>query len=197
VVGAWPTIDAMASNEVRIISGKWKGRKLRFPDRVDLRPTLGRVRGSLFNWLAADIRDSRCLDLYAGSGALGFEALSRGALETVFVEHDRKVAAALKRNAGMLDANARVITSAASKFLRMAQGSWQLILLDPPYESTELDIVLDLIAERELLAPGGRVYFERPRKAPLSFAIAGGKGGWSMLKHSHAADSQFGLLARE
>ena len=89
----------MANNEVRIIGGQWKGRKLRFPARPELRPTLGRVRETLFNWLAPVVSDSSCLDLFAGSGALGFEALSRGAAEVTFVERDRKAASALQDNA--------------------------------------------------------------------------------------------------
>ena len=93
----------MSNNEVRIIGGQWRGRKLTFPNRQDLRPTLGRVRETLFNWLAPHVQGSRCLDLYAGSGALGFEALSRGAAEVTFVERDRKAAAALKGNAEVLE----------------------------------------------------------------------------------------------
>ncbi|MEN9806994.1 MAG: hypothetical protein RL756_1514, partial [Pseudomonadota bacterium] len=82
----------MATNEVRIIGGKFRGRKLRFPDAPGLRPTLGRSRETLFNWLVGDIVDARCLDLFAGSGALGFEALSRGARRVTFVEQSRAVA---------------------------------------------------------------------------------------------------------
>jgi 16S rRNA (guanine966-N2)-methyltransferase len=192
----------MASNEVRIIGGKWKGRKLRFPDSAGLRPTLGRVRGSLFNWLAADIHGAVCLDLYAGSGALGFEALSRGASELVLVERNRKVAATLARNANLLAANAKVITATATKFLNTTSGPWDLILLDPPFESLELDMVLELIATRELLTSHGQVYFERPKKEPLpianvaSTATTPNRSGWRLVKHSHAGDSQFGLLAR-
>lgn len=182
----------MASNEVRIISGKWKGRKLRFPSSAGLRPTLGRVRGSLFNWLNADVQNATCLDLYAGSGALGFEALSRGAAEAVFVERNRNVAAALKRNTELLGANARVISAQATRFLANAREQWQLIFLDPPFGFDELDPVLDIIASRQLLAPGGCIYLERPRlESPF-----GGRG-WQLIKHGRAGDTQFGLLARE
>lgn len=202
VAGGWLTIDSMASNEVRIISGKWKGRKLRFPASAGLRPTLGRARGSLFNWLAADIQDATCLDLYAGSGALGFEALSRGAASAVFVERNRQVAAALQRSAALLGANAQIVVAPAMRFLGTACGQWQLIFLDPPFESNELDAVLDVIAARDLLAPGGCIYLERPRKE-LLFAgrpapeVAADRNGWRMFKRGHAGDSQFGLLARE
>ncbi|MCZ6711724.1 MAG: 16S rRNA (guanine(966)-N(2))-methyltransferase RsmD [Gammaproteobacteria bacterium] len=185
----------MASNEVRIIGGKWKGRKLRFPDSTGLRPTLGRARGSLFNWLVADLQGAHCLDLYAGSGALGLEAVSRGAADVVMVERNRRVAEALKRNMAMLGANAQIVVAPAQRFLRTAVGPWQLIFLDPPFESVELDVALDLIASRDLLAPGGRVYVERRKPASPSLQIP--TSGWRTLKHSHAGDSQFGLLARE
>jgi 16S rRNA (guanine966-N2)-methyltransferase len=185
----------MPNNEVRIIGGKWKGRKLRFPDSAGLRPTLGRVRGTLCNWLNADFQGASCLDLYAGSGALGFEALSRGAAQVVFVERNRKVGATLKRNAALLDANARVVMTAATRFLATGGGPWELIFLDPPFASNELPVVLDLIVVHELLVPHGQVYFERPRKETLDTGKHG--AGWRALKHSRAGDSQFGLLARQ
>jgi 16S rRNA (guanine966-N2)-methyltransferase len=190
------TIDPMASNEVRIIGGKWKGRKLRFPTSAGLRPTLGRVRGSLFNWLVADVQGAHCLDLYAGSGALGLEAMSRGGAEVVLVERDRRVAEALRRNAAMLGANAQVVVTAAQKFLRTAVGPWQLIFLDPPFESDELDVVLDLIATRDLLAAGGCVYVEQ-RKPSMPVVQTPAGSGWRTLKQSQAGDSQFALLARD
>jgi 16S rRNA (guanine966-N2)-methyltransferase len=186
----------MASNEVRIIGGKWKGRKLRFPNSTGLRPTLSRVRGSLFNWLVADVQDAHCLDLYAGSGALGLEAMSRGAAEVVLVERNRRVVEALRRNAAMLGANAQVVVATAQKFLRTAVGPWQLIFLDPPFDSDELDVVLDLISVRDLLAPGGWVYVER-RKPRSAIVQTPKNSGWRTLKQSHAGDSQFGLLARD
>ena len=109
----------MASNEVRIIGGLWRGRKLRFAATRGLRPTLGRVRETLFNWLAGEIRGARCLDLYAGSGALGLEALSRGAAEVTFVERNRKAAASLSANLAALEVgNARVCVSGAAPIAR-------------------------------------------------------------------------------
>ena len=193
----------MAHNEVRIIGGKWRGRKLRFPDSVGLRPTLGRVRGSLFNWLAAKIHGASCLDLFAGSGALGFEALSRGAAEVVLVERSRRVADALTHNAALLDANARVIRGPAIGFLGKATGAWDLIFLDPPFKFDELDAVLDLVVSRQLLAAGGLVYFERKKKQRSADAEARipadppSSSGWRILKQSHAGDCRFGLLARD
>jgi 16S rRNA (guanine966-N2)-methyltransferase len=194
----------MATNEVRIIGGKWKGRKLGFVGTAGLRPTLGRVRGSLFNWLSADVSGARCLDLYAGSGALGFEALSRGASELVFVERNRKAAEALKRNAELMGANAEIFTTTACRFLGQASHRWDLIFVDPPFRSHELESALGLIASRQLLAPDGLVYFERPKAEPLAFVGQTDPNqpraehrAWHLLKHAHAGDSQFGLLARD
>ena len=123
----------MANNEVRIIGGQWKGRKLSFPARPGLRPTLGRVRETLFNWLAPTLAGARCIDLYAGSGALGFEALSRGAAEVTFVERDRKTAAALRANLATLNGNAAVITDTAERAIQRAGRTYDLIFCDPPF----------------------------------------------------------------
>lgn len=180
----------MAGNEVRIIGGKWKGRKLRFPAVNDIRPTLGRARESLFNWLVADVPGARCLDLFAGSGALGFEALSRGAAHVTFVESNRKVASALRSNIDLLEAgNASVRTMSAKRFLLGAQSAWDIIFLDPPFGSGEFRQAATLIAQRDLLQPKGFVYFELPRKQPL-----GKLERWELARDSHAGDTQFGLL---
>lgn len=181
----------MAGNEVRIIGGKWRGRKLRFPAVPGLRPTLGRARETLFNWLAPELPDARCLDLFAGSGALGFEALSRGAGAVTFVESDRKVAQALKDNAELLDASsAQLFTVDAKRFLTRAQPGWHIIFLDPPFASDAFGYALELIAEHNLLHPDGLVYFERPRRQ--AFAET---GHWRVYRDSHAGDTRFGLLS--
>ena len=187
------TIRRMASNQVRIIGGKWKGRKLTFPNVATLRPTLGRVRETLFNWLAGQIAGACCLDLYAGTGALGFEALSRGAAEVDMVERTRTAVAALRRNAHQLQARASVHSVPAERFLQATKRTWDLIFLDPPFDGTDLHRALDIIAERDLLRPGGCVYFEQARGA--GDAPAG--TGWHVLKHSHAGATQFGLLVRD
>ena len=109
----------MPRNEVRIIGGLWKGRKLIVPANAAVRPSLGRVRETLFNWLAGDIENSDCLDLFAGSGALGFEALSRGARSAVLVDNNRNTAEVLKKNARRLGAaNCTVRRQSALSFLK-------------------------------------------------------------------------------
>jgi 16S rRNA (guanine966-N2)-methyltransferase len=180
----------MAGNSVRIIGGKWRGRKLLFPDQADLRPTLGRVRETVFNWLRDDVADSRCLDLFAGSGALGFEALSRGAAAVTFVDSRRPVVKQLQENAARLGAQGvTVICAPAERVLRRATTTWDIIFVDPPFDTDPLPAVLAQIAAGGLLADGGLVYFEAPRRRPLE------TGAWRQIKHGHAGETQFGLLA--
>lgn len=180
----------MASNAVRIIGGKWKGRKLVFPDRPDLRPTLGRVRETLFNWLRADVPGSRCLDLFAGSGALGFEAASRGAAAVTLVERDRRVARSLRDNAARLEADQiSVVCDRAERLLRRAATSWDIVFVDPPFDAHLLPAVLDALAAGPVLAPGGLVYVEAPRREPLPGSP------WREVRSSSAGDTRFALLA--
>jgi len=181
----------MGSNAVRIIGGKWRGRKLVFPDRPDLRPTLGRVRETLFNWLRADIDGSRCLDLFAGSGALGFEALSRGAASVVFVDADRRAVQSLEDNATRLEAGDRVtvVAGRAERILHRTTEPFDVIFVDPPFASTDLPAVLEAIRASSALAATGQVYFEAPRRLTVDLS------GWRQVKHGTAGDAQFGLLA--
>lgn len=151
-------------NEVRIISGKWKGRKLHFPGDRSVRPTLDRARTTLFNWLTGYIEGSRCLDLFAGSGALGFEAHSRGALRTTLVDADIPTAQALRRNALRFDAREMKIHCIdALRFLATECGPWDLVFLDPPYDAGLLESVL--LALRPMLPSDAIVYCES-REAP-------------------------------
>ena len=180
----------MPANEVRIIGGMWKGRKLSFPATKQLRPTLGRARESLFNWLAADIQDARCLDLFAGSGALGFEALSRGAAEVAFVEQDRKAARALRANIGILGtAKARVFAEPAERFLRRHEPPWDIVFLDPPFGSNKLTSMLRLLLGSNSLGASGIVYFEHARGEPFT-----PEPPWSVHRQARAGETHFGLL---
>ncbi len=192
----------MTSNQVRIIGGLWKGRKLRFTAAAGLRPTAARVRETLFNWLGDGIEDADCLDLFAGSGALGFEALSRGARSLTSVDHDRRAAEALRGNGAQLGAaRLAVRKQGAVAFLRGAAGdgvfidgepvrSWDCIFLDPPFASGLLAQALALLGEGQALRPGSRVYFEARRNAPLDLR------GWQVDREGRAGDCRFGLLRR-
>ncbi|MEQ8858297.1 MAG: 16S rRNA (guanine(966)-N(2))-methyltransferase RsmD [Pseudomonadales bacterium] len=179
------------ANEVRIIGGNFRGRKLVFPDLPDLRPTLGRVRETVFNWLRADVADSRCLDLFAGSGALGFEALSRGAATVTFVDSSRRVIRCLRDNADKLAVADRVelVCGRAEAVLRRGAGPWDIVFLDPPFRADALIRTLDALADCAALAEGGLVYVEAPRRDALP------SGRWRALKEATAGDTRFGLLA--
>ncbi|MDD5404236.1 MAG: 16S rRNA (guanine(966)-N(2))-methyltransferase RsmD [Sulfuricella sp.] len=147
------------SNRVRIIGGVWRSRLLAFPDVPGLRPTPDRVRETLFNWLGQVMDGKICLDLFSGSGALGFEALSRGARRVVMVERDAKVAHALRTNAANLSAeNCELVTTDALKLLDLETRRFDVIFVDPPYDSHLLPRVLPRLLAR--LSDGGMVYAE-------------------------------------
>jgi 16S rRNA (guanine966-N2)-methyltransferase len=176
-------------NEVRIIGGKWKRRKLRFPDKPTLRPTLDRVRVTVFNWLIARLDDAACLDLYAGSGALGFEAASRGAREVTLVERDPAVVRALVENRERLGAtNVEIVRSDARAWLARNTKRFDVVFLDPPFASGELTKSLTSLRERGL-AEGAVVYAELQADAPAAF------DGFDVVKESRAGETQYLLLA--
>lgn len=154
-------------NAVRIIAGRYRGRRLHFPDLADLRPTPDRARETLFQWLQADLVGSVCLDLFAGSGALGFEALSRGANTVTLVDVRTAVVAALAANRDALGATADIVRADVRSFLARAADAGQrydIIFLDPPYRSGLLASALH--AALQLLTDDGAVYFESSAHAP-------------------------------
>lgn len=149
---------------LRIIGGRWRSRRVSFPERDGLRPTPDRVRETLFNWLAAVLPGARCLDAFAGSGALGLEALSRGAGHVSFVERDAEAAAALRANLAVLEAgNAELVTADALNWLRAPVARpYDIVFLDPPYQSGLLAPACALLAAGGWVSPGGYVYLETP-----------------------------------
>jgi len=149
--------------EVRIIGGQWKRSKLPVADAPGLRPTPDRVRETLFNWLGQDLTGWRCLDAFAGSGALGFEAASRGAAEVVLLERDRHVAASLGESAQRLKASTLRIecADAIAWMARCAPASLDLVFVDPPFDTALA--VPALAAAARIVAPAGLVYAELPR----------------------------------
>ena len=183
----------MPSNEVRIIGGKWKGRKVRFPDVKGLRPSLGRARETLFNWLAPTLPGSHCLDLFAGSGSLGLEAESRGAGHVTLVEQNARASAALREATGQLNATARVLRRDGLAYARATADVYDLVFLDPPFDHPELaERAAAVVLERQLLTPGGMIYLELPRRHGWADeALA----GLYWHRQSRAGDVTFGLLA--
>jgi 16S rRNA (guanine966-N2)-methyltransferase len=157
------------SNRLRIIGGQWRGLRIAFPDHAELRPSPDRVRETLFNWLQPVILDSRCLDLFAGSGVLGIEALSRGAAEVVLVEKDPKTVRSIQDSLQRLGAGgATVLQADALKYLDSPPVTpFTLVFLDPPYAAGLLPEVCGKLARNGWLAPGALIYLEAPASVPL------------------------------
>jgi 16S rRNA (guanine966-N2)-methyltransferase len=175
-----------AANRVRIIGGKWRSRILRFPPAAELRPTPDRVRETLFNWLGQRLDGLTCLDLFAGSGALGFEAMSRGAARVVMVERDRAVASALKDSAKLLDAGSlEVVQGDALAYLKRAAETFDVVFVDPPYASDLAMKALELLPVH--LEDGARVYVESA--TPLS-----PPPGWTALREDRAGAVRYALF---
>jgi len=169
-------------NQLRIIGGRWRGTKLRFPAVAAIRPTPDRVRETVFNWLAPVIGGARCLDLFAGSGALGLEALSRGAGDVVFVDRDARIGAYLRETLARLKAESAVKVGEAERCLEGLAGPFDIVFLDPPFGQGMVSRVLARLADRGLLAPGAFVYIESEAEAgePLL------PPGWSLHRTGRA-----------
>lgn len=155
------------TNSIRIIAGQWRGRRLPVLDIEGLRPSTDRVRETLFNWLMYEVSGARCLDLFAGTGSLGLECLSRGAANTVFVESDKRVASQLQHNLQSLEAldAGEVVVQSVLNFLRQpARNQFDLVFLDPPFDSNLLAQALPLLVENGWLASDALVYIEEASK---------------------------------
>jgi 16S rRNA (guanine966-N2)-methyltransferase len=188
--------ESTGTGYVRIIGGEWRGRRLRFPPVADLRPTPDRLRETLFNWLQGAIPGARALDLFAGSGALGLEALSRGAARATLVEHDPIAArniAALLAMLGVAHDRAEVLTRDVFALLSgpPVGGGYDLVFLDPPYRAGRLPELCTLLARGGWLRPGAWVYLECPAAAaPVALP-----GEWLRWREARAGAAS-GTLAR-
>jgi 16S rRNA (guanine966-N2)-methyltransferase len=178
-------------NSVRIIGGGWRGRRVNFPDVPGLRPTPDRVRETLFNWLQHDIAGTRCLDLFAGSGALGLEALSRGAKELVFVEQAAAAARTLQEQLTRLGAGSagRVMEMGASRYLSSPSQAFDIVFLDPPFGRDALAEYVPLLDGGEWLKPGALVYLENQKKEGVPVLPA----HWQLLKSKSAGEVGYHL----
>ena len=183
-----------AAGTLRVIGGKYRSRLIRVPARPGLRPTPDRVRETLFNWLGQDLSGLACLDLYAGSGALGFEAASRGAARVVLVEKDRAAVAELERSRAALGATqVEIVSGDAAAYLARDHerlgarpaGRFGVVFLDPPFRQNAVPVILDALAPR--LEPGARVYVESA--APVEAAAP-----WTELKRARAGQVSYQLL---
>ena len=153
--------------QLRIIGGDWRGRKLSFPSKSSLRPTTDRVRETLFNWLAPIVNDTQCLDLCAGSGALGVEALSRGAQRCDFVDTDQHAIDAIGQNLRSLGATERATLRTCQADTVLTGGAqWDFVFVDPPFEAGLGNALLSRLAASQCLSEDGLVYFETRRSSP-------------------------------
>ena len=180
-------------SEVRLIGGQWKRSKLPVADAPGLRPTPDRVRETLFNWLGQDLSGWRCLDAFAGSGALGFEAASRAADQVVLLERDRRLAASLGESKLRLKAEQLRIenTDAMTWMPRCAPASFELIFIDPPFDAELVDPALNLA--RRIVVPDGFVYVEasHPLQAEPLASL-----GFRLHRQARAGAVHFQLLQR-
>lgn len=179
-------------NKLRIIGGEWRSRQISFYDAPGLRPTPARVRETLFNWLQYDIPGSRCLDLYAGSGALGFEAASRGATSVVQVENNPEACRALKENAVKLAATQiKIVQSDVFRYLSGDTEPFDIVFLDPPFGRDLTIQTCQWLEDKGWLNPNAKIYVETESK--LKFLDDLPKN-WQLLKSKTAGDVGYHLL---
>jgi len=178
-------------NKLKIIAGHWRSRQIMFDDIEGLRPTPARVRETLFNWLQNDIITSRCLDLYAGSGALSFEAASRGAKQVVQVEQNPKVCRQLKTNAVNLNATqVKLIQSDVFRFLIADTQIFDLVFIDPPFHKELAIQSCQWLEDKGWLATGAKIYLEVEHKLSLN----GIPENWQLLKAKSAGEVDYYLF---
>ena len=186
----------LPDGEVRLLAGQWRGRKLAFPASEGLRPTGARIRETLFNWLMHDIEGARCLDLFAGSGALGFEALSRGASSVIAIEQNRQAARQLETSATGLSAQGYDVYCAdALAWLEKQPAIPQdIVFLDPPFADGLLARTARLLAAGGWLQDGALVYAETARAHSLVDALGGLPENWQLHREAGAGGVCFGLF---
>lgn len=181
------------ANSLRIIGGQWRGRKLEFPAIDAIRPTPDRVRETVFNWLQHDIVGARCLDLFAGSGALGFEALSRGAQHVTFIDREPKIGRYLRATLQQLQAsNAHVDINDALSWLAGIGEPFDIVFLDPPFSTDIVRSTCERLEAGNRLSPQALIYIESSADdgAPVL------PGNWSLIKRKTAGQVGYHLARR-
>lgn len=188
-----------ATSQLRIIGGSWRGRKISFRDAPGLRPTPDRIRETLFNWLMPVIGGSRCLDLFAGSGALGFEAASRAAAEVTMVEAGHGVAEQLRSQVALLAAADRiqVVETDALHFLAGTAHPFDVVFLDPPFGKGLLQPVLQRLGEAGWLHEHSLIYIEAERTLAAEEISAWLPSGFQLVRSKQAGDVGYHLARRE
>lgn len=180
-----PQANSAKANQLRIIGGQWRSRRIPIAEVAGLRPTPARVRETLFNWLQTVIGGARCLDLFAGSGALGFEALSRGAAHVVLVEQDTRAFKQLQANVVTLGATqAQLVQADAFVYLQREMEGFDVIFLDPPFRHALPEKILDKLTEQTLLKNAAFVYLEHEAEYQLDFSR------WGLAVHRQTKAGQ-------
>lgn len=179
--------------QVRIIAGRWKGRKLPVVQDKDVRPTPNRVRETVFNWLQGYLPGSNCLDLFAGSGALGFESVSRGAATATIVDHDAKVIEILREQVNKFAATEEITLVHADgiAYLNQVETKFDIVYLDPPFKKYDLEQLLVTLTKVDILNQQAMIYTESslgqlPQDLPLT---------WKWWRQSKVSQVEFGLIA--
>lgn len=190
-----------SANRLRIIGGRWRGTKLHFPDVAAIRPTPDRVRETLFNWLQGDINDSRCLDLFAGSGALGLEALSRGASAVTFVDREMVIGKYLRDTLQRLHCEqGAVVTTDALAFLHRQASPVDIVFLDPPFaasaDTSLLSQVCSLLENRGWLSAGAWIYIECPADMGSPDSILHWPAHWTLHRSKTSGQVGYHLVRR-
>lgn len=180
-----------ASGRIRVIGGNLRNSRLDVPDLPGLRPTAERVRETLFNWLQPVVAGSRCLDAFAGTGALGLEALSRGAASVTFVEREPRLAAALKANLSRLKAGGEVIGDDAARWLKGTGKPFDLVFLDPPFVLDAWTGIAGLLEDGGWLTPTAWIYVESPRGAVFTLPPT-----WLAHRQGQAGEVTYALYRR-
>jgi len=185
---------ARQRNQLRITGGEFGSRRLHLPDAKGLRPTADRVRETLFNWLQGELTGAKALDLYAGSGALGFEALSRGAAHVTFVEKTRNVADQLRENIELLNCQSKagVVNTAAERFLSQTESAFDVVFLDPPFADGLLGKAIQTLEEKALLSPQAWVYLEQDSAHDWPDMPE----NWAIHREGDAGQAAFRLMKR-
>ena len=185
--------QAAKRNSLRIIAGNYRGRKLGFPDVEGLRPTADRIRETLFNWLRDQTPGETCLDMFSGSGAIGFEAISRGAAKVIFIEQDRQASKAIAENIQLLDiANAELINDNALHWLaryKDDKAQFGLVFLDPPFSENLLYIACEQLQNSGILKTNCKIYIETAQ----ALIEADMPPGWICLKSKKAGAVRYYL----
>ena len=183
------------TGELRIIGGDWRSRKLRFPDAGGVRPSTARTRETLFNWLNFHLAGSRCLDLFAGSGALGMEALSRGAAQATLVDHTPALAKALRDNLRLLGTSkGDVACQDVEQFLARRDGpGYDIVFMDPPFRQGWLERLIPLLDAQQWVTPGGWIYVEHESERALPAVPA----SWHLHRQKSAGQVSYCLFRVE